>query len=109
MPDCITKNDCAECYKVLSAKVQNTTVPATITINFTPLSKYQFTVEVDFGGTFISSAFTLIVEISKKLPEKYDGCFSEEELNQQLAINLDPALLAFSEGEEELSLDNLGI
>ena len=49
------------------------------------------------------------MEISKKLPEKYDGCFSEEELNQQLAINLDPALLAFSEGEEELSLDNLGI
>lgn len=68
LPDCITKNDCAECYKVLSAKVQNTTVPATITINFTPLSKYQFTIETDFGGTFISSAFTLVVEINKKLP-----------------------------------------
>jgi hypothetical protein len=52
-------------------------LPAIVKVNFIPGSKYQFTIEIDFGSTFVSTAFTLVVEINKDLPEKYDGCFSE--------------------------------
>ncbi len=68
IPDCFTDNDCVECFNILEARVFKSTLQPKVLINFIPLSKYQFTIEIDFGGPFVSSAFTLIVEINKNLP-----------------------------------------
>ena len=78
IPDCFKVNECAECYKIITARVYQSSIQPKTVVNFVPLSKYQFSIEIDFGGAYISSAFTLIVEINKELPDKFDGCFTEE-------------------------------
>ena len=99
VPGCFTNNSCTECFKILTAKVQDTVLQPKTIVNFIPSSKYQFTIEVDFQAPFVSSAFTLIVEINQELSDKFDGCFTEEELSQQLVIKIDPALLVRNSGQ----------
>lgn len=40
-----------------------------ILINFVPLTKYKFNVEIDLNGAAVSNIFTIIVEINKEVLE----------------------------------------
>lgn len=82
LPSCITKNstDCTQCFKVIKANVVNVNVPVLVTVNFVPLSQWQFYVKFDFQGLYVSSIFKVVI----KLNEDFKGCIDPADYDEQL-------------------------
>ena len=66
-------------------------------VNYVPNSDGQFLVEFKFPGIAITSAFTFNIRINDDLPSRYNGCFTDADLEQSVTKLLDPALLIFAE------------
>lgn len=73
LPPCITKDECSTCFKALQVNVVNANVPILTTINFVPLSQWQFVIKFDFQGLIVSSIFKVVI----KLNESFRGCFAD--------------------------------
>lgn len=74
-------------------------VPILVKVNFVPFSQYQFLVEYDFQGAFVTSKFKTVI----KLDERWKGCLADDDFSQQIELVVDPAFLARVSGEQELS------
>lgn len=59
-----------------------------VNINYVPASKYQFYVEYDFLGLFVSTAFKVAI----RLNTDYSSCFAADDFNQVLQVTIDPAV-----------------
>lgn len=73
LPACITQNECSTCFKALQVNVVNANVPILTTVNFVPLSQWQFVIKFDFQGLIVSSIFKVVI----KLNESFRGCFAD--------------------------------
>lgn len=89
LPACITENQCASCFKALQVSITESLVPAVVNVNFVPESKYQFFVEYDFQGLYVSTAFKVAIRLNRD----FDSCFSQDDFNQVLEMTIDPAVL----------------
>lgn len=103
LPACVTKNDCSQCFKAIQVNVVNANVPILTTINFVPLSQWQFVIKFDFQGLIVTSIFKVVI----RLDESFRGCFADEDYNEQLEITIDPAFLARSDSPTQLTLEDL--
>lgn len=90
LPACVTKNECAECFKVIKANVVNVNVPVLVTVSYVPFSQWQYYIKFDFQGLYVSSIFKVVI----KLNEDYKGCIAAEDYDEQLELTVDPAFLA---------------
>ena len=89
LPTCISKDECAECFKVLKVNVINANVPITVKVSYVAFSQYQFLIEYDFQGLFVTSAFRTII----KLNPEFLGCIAAEDYDRQIDMVIDPAFL----------------
>ncbi len=90
LPTCVTQNECSKCFKVLKANVVNSNVPILVTVNYILASQYQFLVEYNFQGLFVTSKFKTVI----RLNDEFKGCFSDDDFNEQIELEVDPAFLA---------------
>lgn len=81
----------------------NATVPITVKVSYVAFSQYQFLVEYDFQGLYVSSAFRTII----KLNPEFLGCLHEEDYDSQIDMVIDPATLAKVDVETTLTLDEI--
>lgn len=84
-------------------RVVESLVPIDVTVNFVPESKYQFFIDYDFKGLFVTSAF----RVSIRLNRDYGSCFSPSDFNQVLDVTIDPAFLVCADIVQNLNLNNL--
>lgn len=105
IPPELTKNDCAECSKLIWARVIDSEVVPGVRIKYLPGSKYQFLAEFEFHGLFAIPLFSVSFQINPDF-RKY---FSEADMAQIKIKTIDPALLVRinKSSEEELSLDEI--
>ena len=89
LPSCISKNFCAECFKALDVRVIESFVPIKVVVSYVPESKYQFFIEYQFDGLFVTSA----IRVAIRLNRDFYSCFSADDFNQVLDIEIDPATL----------------
>lgn len=104
LPECLTKNECVECFKVIKANVVNVNVPVLLTVSHVPFSQWQFYLTIDFQGLYVSSIFKVVI----KLNEDFKGCIAAEDYDEQLELTVDPAFLALIDETPTLSLDLSG-
>lgn len=88
---------------MLKVNVVNANVPILVKTNFIPLSQYQFAIEYNFQGLIVTSKFKTVI----KLNEEFKGCLADEDFDQQLELEIDPAFLALVDTEQTLTLDDL--
>lgn len=103
LPKCLTDNECTKCFKVLKANVVDSNVPILVKVNFVPFSQYQFLIEYNFQGLYVTSKFKTVV----RLNEEFKGCLADDDFNQQIELLVDPAFLAKVDTEETLTLDQI--
>ena len=103
IPPELTKNDCAECSKLLWARVIDSEVVPGVRIKYLPGSKYQFLAEFEFHGLFAIPLFAVSFQIN---PD-YSKYFSEADMAQIKIKKIDPALLKRIDRRNELSLDDI--
>lgn len=90
LPTCLTQNECSNCFKVLTVNIVQANVPILCTVSFVPFSQWQFLVEYNFQGLFVTSKFKTVI----KLNEAFKGCLADDDFSQQLELEVDPAFLA---------------
>lgn len=78
-------------------------VPILVKISFVPFSQYQFLIEYNFQGLIVTSKFKTVI----KFNEIYKGCLADDDYNQQLELEIDPAFLALLSNNEELSFNEI--
>ncbi len=93
LPPELTKNDCAECSKLLWVRVIDSQVVPGVRIQYLPNSKYQFLIEFEFHGLFAIPVFSTSFQINADFA-KY---FSEADMAQIKIKTIDPAVLAKAE------------
>lgn len=110
IPAELTKNDCAECSKLLWVRIISSDVIPGVRVNYMPKSKYQFLCEFDFNGLFSIPVFSVSIQIN---PD-YAKYFSAEDMAQIQVKRIDPAVLKRKDdsnegrfGGNELTLDEI--
>lgn len=64
LPTCLTQNECSNCFKALTVKVVQANVPILCTVNFVPFSQWQFLLEYNFQGLYVTSAFKTVIKLN---------------------------------------------
>lgn len=83
--------------------VVDSNVPILVTVEYIYSSQYQFLIEYDFQGLFVTSKFKTLI----KLNDEFKGCLADEDFDNQLELTIDPAFLAKFDEESALSLDEI--
>lgn len=103
LPTCLTENECSRCFRALKVSVVDSNVPILVTVEYIYSSQYQFLIEYDFQGLFVTSKFKTLI----KLNDEFKGCLADEDFDNQLELTIDPAFLAKFDEESALSLDEI--
>lgn len=93
LPPELTKNNCAECSKLLWVRVIDSQVVPGVRIQYLPNSKYQFLVEFEFHGLFAIPVFSTSFQINPDFSKD----FSESDMAQIKIKTVDPAVLAIAD------------
>ena len=103
LPKCLTDNECSKCFKSLKVNVIDANVPILVKVSFVPFSQYQFLIEYNFQGLFVTSKFKTVVRFS----EEFKGCLNDDDFNQQIELLVDPAFLAKIDTPDTLDLGQI--
>jgi len=60
--------------------VVDANVPILVTVQYIYSSQYQFLIEYDFQGLYVTSKFKTLI----KLNDEFKGCLADEDFNNQL-------------------------
>lgn len=65
LPECITKNECADCFKLLQVNVVSALVPLSVIVEYVAFSQWQFIIKFDFQGLFVSSIIKVVIKLNE--------------------------------------------